>query len=117
MDAYNSFYLQAMTDKQRNVITCKSQKRKQKVLQGRNEAVDRAGVFSCASNSPAVSAPSSSEPHQQEPSQCSYICDTKVTTPYKTPFMFSIAQAIFNVLFLSCILYRVLVTMATLTAI
>lgn len=31
-------------DRQRNVIMCKSQKRKQKVLQGRNEAVDRVGV-------------------------------------------------------------------------
>lgn len=31
-------------DRQRNVITCKSQKRKQKVLQGKNEAVDRVGV-------------------------------------------------------------------------
>lgn len=55
------------------------------------------------------------QPHQQETSQCS-VCDTKLTTPYKTPLIFSVAQAIFNVLFLSRVLYRVLVTMTTLTA-
>lgn len=41
--------------RQRNAIRCTSQKRKQTIFQGRNEAVNRAGIFSCASNSSAES--------------------------------------------------------------